>query len=412
MTSTTQHIRIPANDGSGSFDAYLALPPSGRGPGIVLAQEIFGVNATMRAVADHYAEEGYVVLVPDLFWRQQPGIQLGYTEADFQRAFGLYQGFNETLGVADIQASLNALRERPECSGQAGVLGFCLGGKLAYLAACHTDADVAVGYYGVGIEKALDDAQGLRGRLVLHIAENDAFCPPEARAAILAALSGREQTELYVYPGVDHAFARQGGDHFHKPSALMAHQRSVAAFKAAMGPHPDFSALWDKHCEHEFATRDVAATMATMVAEPYVNHIPTMTGGVGHTMLSRFYQHHFVNSNPPDTTLVPISRTIGATQIVDELLFCFTHTCEIDWMLPGIAPTGKRVEIPLVAIVKFRGDKLYHEHIYWDQASVLVQIGKLDPTGLPVAGIETARKLLDEHLPSNTLMANWARSAP
>jgi carboxymethylenebutenolidase len=292
------------------------------------------------------------------------------------------------------------------------VLGFCLGGKLAYLAACHTDADVAVGYYGVGIEKALDDAKNLRGRLVLHIAENDAFCPSEARAAILAALSGREQTELYVYPGVDHAFARQGGDHFHKPSALMAHQRSVAAFKAAMGPHPDFSALWDKHCEHEFATRDVAATMATMVAEPYVNHIPTMTGGVGHTMLSRFYQHHFVNSNPPDTTLVPISRTIGATQIVDELLFCFTHTCEIDWMLPGIAPTGRRVEIPLVAIVKFRGDKLYHEHIYWDQASVLVQIGQLDPTGLPVAGIETARKLLDEHLPSNTLMASWARSAP
>jgi carboxymethylenebutenolidase len=152
--------------------------------------------------------------------------------------------------------------------------------------------------------------------------------------------------------------------------------------------------------------------MATMVAEPYVNHIPTMTGGVGHTMLSRFYQHHFVNSNPPDTTLVPISRTIGATQIVDELLFCFTHTCEIDWMLPGIAPTGRRVEIPLVAIVKFRGDKLYHEHIYWDQASVLVQIGRLDPTGLPVAGIETARKLLDEHQPSNTLMASWARSAP
>ena len=134
MTPTAQHIRIPASDGSGSFDAYLALPPSGHGPGIVLAQEIFGVNATMRAVADHYAEEGYVVLVPDLFWRQQPGIQLGYTEADFQRAFGLYQGFDETLGVADIQASLNALRQRPECTGQAGVLGFCLGGKLAYLA--------------------------------------------------------------------------------------------------------------------------------------------------------------------------------------------------------------------------------------------------------------------------------------
>ena len=398
------HITIPATDGSGSFGAYLSFPASGTGPGIVLAQEIFGVNQTMRDVADYYAEEGYVVLVPDLFWRQAPGVQLGYSPEDWQRAFGFYQGFNEAKGVEDLQASLAALRARPEFTGKAGVLGFCLGGKLAYLAACRTDADVAVGYYGVGIEAALGEARNIRGRLVLHIAENDQFCPPAAREAILGALSGREGTELYVYPGVDHAFARVGGDHFHKPSALMAHQRSVTAFKAAMGPHYDYSALWDKHCEYEFATRNVPDTMATMVAQPYVNHIPTMTGGTGHDLLSDFYQNHFVNSNPPDTALIPISRTIGATQIVDELLFCFTHTCEIDWMLPGIAPTGRRVEIPLVAVVKFRGDKLYHEHIYWDQASVLVQIGKLDPAGLPVAGIETARKLLDETLPSNTLM--------
>jgi carboxymethylenebutenolidase len=146
-----------------------------------------------------------------------------------------------------------------------------------------------------------------------------------------------------------------------------------------------------------------------MVAEPYVNHIPTMTGGVGYRELRHFYANDFVESNPPDTTLIPISRTMGATQIVDELLFCFTHTREIPWMLPGIAPTGRRVEIPLVAIVKFRGNKLYHEHIYWDQASVLVQIGVLDAAGLPVAGIETARKLLDETQPSNTLMKNWTR---
>lgn len=406
-----QMINVTASDGSGSFQAYLSVPASGKGPGLVLAQEIFGVNQTMRDVADYYAEEGYVVLVPDLFWRQEPGVELGYTPDDWQRAFGYYQGFNEDKGTEDIQACLTALRSRAECVGKVGVLGFCLGGKLAYLAACRTDAAVCVGYYGVGIEKALDEADAIQGRLVLHIAENDQFCPPEARAAILAKLGSRGNNELYVYPGVDHAFARQGGDHFHKPSALMAHQRSVTALKAEMGPHYDYSALWDKHCEYEFATRNVADTMATMVAEPYVNHIPTMTGGVGHKMLSRFYQHHFVNSNPPDTTLIPISRTIGATQIVDELLFCFTHTCEIDWMLPGIAPTGKRVEIPLVAIVKFRGDKLYHEHIYWDQASVLVQIGQLDPQGLPVAGIETAQKLLDETLPSNTLMPAWAKSA-
>jgi carboxymethylenebutenolidase len=150
--------------------------------------------------------------------------------------------------------------------------------------------------------------------------------------------------------------------------------------------------------------------MKTMVAEPYVNHVPTMTGGVGHTQLKRFYQHHFIPKCPQDTRLVPISRTIGADRIVDEMLFCFTHDIEIDWMLPGVKPTGKYVEIPLVAIVNFRGDKLYHEHIYWDQASVLVQIGLLDPKSLPTAGIETAKKIVDEKQPSNTLMRRWAES--
>ena len=175
-------------------------------------------------------------------------------------------------------------------------------------------------------------------------------------------------------------------------------------------PAHDLAALWEAHCRHEFETRDVDATMATMVAEPYVNHIPTMTGGVGYKELKHFYTNHFIGNNPEDTQLIPISRTIGADRLVDEMLFCFTHDIEIDWMLPGVPPTGKYVEIPLVAIVNFRGDKLYHEHIYWDQASVLVQIGRLDPKGLPVAGVETANKLKDEKLPSNTLMKNWAKS--
>lgn len=150
--------------------------------------------------------------------------------------------------------------------------------------------------------------------------------------------------------------------------------------------------------------------MGTMVANPYVNHIPTMTGGVGHDQLKRFYKYHFIGANPPDTALIPISRTVGADSVVDEMLFCFTHTSEIDWMLPGVPPTGRRVEIPLVAIVGFQDGKVAHEHIYWDQASVLVQIGKLEPSGLPMAGVETARKLTDPTLPSNTLMQAWATS--
>lgn len=176
-------------------------------------------------------------------------------------------------------------------------------------------------------------------------------------------------------------------------------------------PSPDLVALWEAHCRYEFETRDVDATMATMVAAPYVNHVPTMTGGVGHDQLKRFYKHHFICGNPPDTELQPVSRTVGSDQIVDEMLFKFTHTSEVDWMLPGVAPTGKRVEIGLIAIVRFVGDKVAHEHIYWDQASVLVQVGLLDPTDLPVAGVETTRKIVDIDLPSNALMARWASSA-
>jgi len=172
----------------------------------------------------------------------------------------------------------------------------------------------------------------------------------------------------------------------------------------------DIEALWDDHCRYEFETRDVEATMATMVDAPYVNHIPTMTGGVGQDDLKRFYKYHFIGGNPPDTALIPVSRTVGEDQVVDEMLFTFTHTSEVDWMLPGIAPTGKRVEIPLVAIVKFENGKVAHEHIYWDQASVLVQIGLLDAKHLPVAGVETARKVTDNSLPSNALMGNWASS--
>jgi carboxymethylenebutenolidase len=177
-----------------------------------------------------------------------------------------------------------------------------------------------------------------------------------------------------------------------------------------MMPTTDLVALWEAHCRYEFETRDVDATMATMVAEPYVNHVPTMTGGVGHDQLKRFYRYHFIGENPPDTQLQPISRTVGDDQIVDEMIFSFTHTREVDWMLPGVAPTGRRVEIPLVAIVRFRDGRVAHEHIYWDQASVLVQVGLLDPTGLPVVGVETARKVVDNATPSNGLMARWSTS--
>ncbi len=165
----------------------------------------------------------------------------------------------------------------------------------------------------------------------------------------------------------------------------------------------DLVAVWEAHCRYEFETHDVDATMTTMVAEPYVNNIPTMTGGVGHEGVKRFYKDHFIGANPPDTMVTTVSRTVGADCIVDEVIFSFTHTKPVDWMLPGIAPTGRKVEVPLVAVVKFRDGKIAHEHIYWDQASVLVQIGMLDAQKLPVAGVETARKLADPKLPHSLL---------
>jgi len=160
-------------------------------------------------------------------------------------------------------------------------------------------------------------------------------------------------------------------------------------------PQPDLSRLWEEHTSHEFVTRDTEATLATMVDDAYVNHVPVMTGGVGKDALRVFYSRDFIPSMPPDTTLTPISRTVGENQLVDEMIFSFTHTQEMPWMLPGVPPTNRRVEVPLVAIVQFREGKLAHEHIYWDQASVLKQIGLLTDTALPVCGAETARKVLD-----------------
>jgi carboxymethylenebutenolidase len=156
---------------------------------------------------------------------------------------------------------------------------------------------------------------------------------------------------------------------------------------------PDLNKLWEEHTRHEFATRDTEATLVTMVEDAYVNHVPVLTGGSGKSALRRFYSKDFIPCMPPDTTLTPVSRTVGRDQLVDEMIFSFTHTQEMPWMLPGVAPTNRRVEVALVAIVRFRDGKLAHEHIYWDQASVLKQLGLLTDPSLPVAGAESAHKV-------------------
>lgn len=168
------------------------------------------------------------------------------------------------------------------------------------------------------------------------------------------------------------------------------------------------TALWEEHMRCEFVAKDADATMATMDtanAGIAVNHVPVMTGGVGTAEIKAFYAHHFIPTMPPDTKTTLVSRTVGAAQVVDELLFSFTHTQRMDWMLPGVAPTGRRVEVGLVVIVGVAGGKVVKEAIYWDQASVLVQLGLLDPAELPMAGAEAARKVADPASePSNALI--------
>jgi carboxymethylenebutenolidase len=228
-------VTIHAADGGG-FEAYLATPNGGKGPGIVVIQEIFGVNALMRAIADGLAQQGYVALCPDIFWRIEPGIQLtDQSEAEWKRAFELFQAFNVDKGVDDLKAALAALRQHPACTGNVGSIGYCLGGKLAYLMAARSDVDCSVGYYGVGIQDLLDEAKGIKKPLLLHIAGKDQFVPPPAQEKIEAGLKGNARVTLYSYPGADHAFARVGGAHYDKTAADLANNRSTEFFRRYLG---------------------------------------------------------------------------------------------------------------------------------------------------------------------------------
>ncbi|MGK9233023.1 dienelactone hydrolase family protein [Inquilinus limosus] len=228
-------VTITAADG-GRFNAYLARPASGSGPGILVIQEIFGVNAVMRQICDDLAAQGYVALCPDLFWRQEPGVDItDQSKAEWDKAFALFNGFNETAGVEDLIASLATLRDLPECTGRAGALGYCLGGRLAFLMATRSDADCAVSYYGVGIDKLLGEASAITRPLMLHIAEKDRFVPPEAQAEIRARMASLPTVTVHAYPGLDHAFARVGGEHYDAAGAKLANDRTAAFLKTHLG---------------------------------------------------------------------------------------------------------------------------------------------------------------------------------
>jgi carboxymethylenebutenolidase len=345
-------------------NTYEALPAGGRGPALIVLQESLGVDQNMRDVCEWFAARGFLASCPNLSWRLQQDPES--STPDLSKA------------VDDVAGAMDLLRNHPACTGRVGVIGHGLGAKLAYLLAARHKPDAAVAYSPAGIEAALGEAKNISCPLMLHVSDIDKIAAP------------LPQAKIHVYPNFD---------------PELADLRTVDFLLRALivKPH-SLEAIWAEHIEHEFSTRSTENTLATMVEDAYVNHIPVLTGGVGKTQLREFYSKHFIPQMPPDTTLTPISRTIGDEQIVDEMIFRFTHTIKMDWMLPGVEPTGRRVEVPLVAIVKLRGDKLAHEHIYWDQASVLAQLGLLDRSSLPVAGIESARKAEDPNYSSNSAM--------
>lgn len=226
MSGKTITIKGP----DGEFSGYLATPASGTGPGVVVIQEIFGVNKVMRDVADDLAAQGFVALCPDLFWRIEPGIDItDQTDAEWARAFELFGLFKSDTGLVDIKATIDTLR--PLTTGKVGAVGYCLGGLMAYLTGCHTDVDASVGFYGVAINTRLDDAKSIKKPLMLHIAGKDEFVNPEAQAEMHKGLADNAHVTLHDYPDCDHAFARVGGKHYDKQAATDANDRTLAFFK-------------------------------------------------------------------------------------------------------------------------------------------------------------------------------------
>ncbi len=226
-------LTIKAADG-GQFSAYVATPASGKGPGVVVIQEIFGVNGVMRATADAYAALGYTAICPDLFWRIQPGIELD-DKTQMQEALGLLGKMDQDKGIDDIKSTLAVLRSHPACTGKAGAVGYCLGGRLAYMTAARSDTDCAVSFYGVMLDSLIGEAGNIKKPLMMHIAEKDGFVPPPVQEKIKDGLKGNSHVTIHSYPNVDHAFARIGGNHFDKAAADLANSRTATFFKANLG---------------------------------------------------------------------------------------------------------------------------------------------------------------------------------
>jgi carboxymethylenebutenolidase len=226
--------KIELKSADGAFSAYLAKPAhTAEGPGIVVIQEIFGVNKVVRDICDGLADQGFYALAPDLFWRIEPGVDItDQSEAEWAKAFDLFGKFNADTGVADIQVAIDALRAMPGVTGKVGAVGYCLGGLLAYLTATRTNADASVSYYGVNIAGLLDEASKISKPILFHVAAKDQFVPAEAQAQMAEVLGPNPNATMLTYAGQDHAFARPGGAHYHADAARAANAATIAFFNA------------------------------------------------------------------------------------------------------------------------------------------------------------------------------------
>ncbi len=233
MSGEYTTITVP----DGAFKAYVTRPAGdGPAPAVVVLQEIFGVNAVMRGMTDDLAARGFLAICPDLFWRLQPGVDItDQTPEEWKIALDLMNRFDADEGVKDIQATIDAIRADPGCSGKVGAVGFCLGGKLAYLTAARTDADAAVSYYGVGLENLIGEAANIKKPLMLHIAGKDSFSSKAAQEQVEAGLKGNPNVVIYVYEDRDHAFARPGGEHYDAADAQLANDRTKAFLSKTLG---------------------------------------------------------------------------------------------------------------------------------------------------------------------------------
>ena len=380
-------IRVLRGPDGIPFDAYLLPPHAAAAPGIIVLGGAGGLDAATRAWCERYRAEGYAVIAPDL-----------------SRHAGT------PAALADVYVAKSALAPHLEAGAKTGALGIGTGAAIAWRAARHGAVDAAVLYGLADVDPEAREANSHACPVAIHLSANASATVRSALEALAGDGTASPLLRVHTYPTVRDGFGDPLSPAFEPHAAGLAHSRSLGVLRPVLGPHYDFARLFHEHVEHEFVHRDPDATMATMVEAPYVNHVPTLTGGVGHDMLKRFYTYHFIPKVPASRETIVLSETVGPDSVVIEQVSIFTHDEEMDYFLPGIPPTGKRIEIPTVIVAKFRGGKLYHEHIYWDQASVLAQVGLIDAEHLPVAGAEEARKMLDQTQPANRLMKQWHTS--